>query len=218
MPNRSTMKIVRVNCKLNSRPVCALVGSTHTVCGKNTEYFLFFIFFIKSKMTRSSKKRKKVKPNQFHIIQVKYVSTCITLDLPIELCYDVCHRKKYIFTKKSSKPEKRHKYLHATNRCKQLWDNKWLERNNVTSGLLKYHNRVRNYLGIQPGILILEEKISNKKGGNLCDFEGSAAVLLHGYVSGGLSTRRLALATCSVVRCCHRSNRALVRSRSRLLL
>ena len=185
---------------------------------ENTEYFLFFIFFIKSKMMRSSKKRKKVKPNQFHIIQVKYVSTCITLDLPIELCYDVCHRKKDIFTKKSSKLEKRHKYLHATNRCKQLWDNKWLEQNNVTSGLLKQHNRVRNYLGIQTGILILEEKISNKKGGNLCGFEGNAAVLLHDDVSGGLSTHRLALATCSVVRRCCRSNRVLTWSLSLPLL
>ena len=56
--------------------------------------------------TTRTQKRKKLQPNPFHISDIKYDSTCITLDLPLDFRCEVCYRKKDIFTKKSSKPEK----------------------------------------------------------------------------------------------------------------
>ena len=102
--------------------------------------------------TTRTRKRKKLQPNPFHISDIKYDSTCITLDLPLDFCCEVCKRKKDIFTKKSSKPEKKQKYLHSTNQCKQLWDSSWAEKTHVTNGTLVQHNRVRNYLGIEAGV------------------------------------------------------------------
>ena len=103
------------------------------------------IFFTMSKTTRSTKtkqKHKQLQPDQFHIGQICYDSTCVTLDLPLDLCCYICFQQKDIFTKKSSQPEKKQKYLHQSNRCQQLWDSSWSAKEKVTNGMLLQHNRV----------------------------------------------------------------------------
>ena len=68
--------------------------------------------------------------------------------------HHVCYQQKDIFTKKSSQPEKKQKYLHQSNRCQQLWDSSWSAKEKVTNGMLLQHNRVQNYLGIAPSVQI----------------------------------------------------------------
>ena len=78
--------------------------------------------------TTQTQKHKKLQPNPFHISDIKYNSLCITLNLLLDFYCKVCNRKKGIFTKKSSKLEKKQKYLHSMNQCKQLWDSSWAEK------------------------------------------------------------------------------------------
>ena len=108
----------------------------------------------RTRSAKSKQKRKELHPDQFHVDRICYDSTCVTLDLPLSLCCHVCSRQKDIFNKKSSQPDKKQKYLHESNRCHQLWDSSWATKDKVTSGILLQHNRVRNYLGIEPSVLI----------------------------------------------------------------
>ena len=68
--------------------------------------------------------------------------------------------KRYLH-QKSSQPEKKQKYLDRTNKCLQLWDSSWATKDYVTSGNLQQHNRVRNYLGIEPSVEINFKSVYN---------------------------------------------------------
>ena len=107
-----------------------------------------------TRSAKSKQKRKELHPDQFHVDQICYNSTCVTLDLPLSLCCRVCLKQKDILNKKSSRPDKKQKYLDRTNRCLQLWDSSWATKEYITSGNLQQHNRVQNYLGIAPSVEI----------------------------------------------------------------
>ena len=94
--------------------------------------------------------RRKSKPI-FLVSDVKYNSTCLSLDLPLSLCCDVsCHpylESQSGLLKKSSHGSKRFRDLSDRRRCKQPWAS---VHNNAykTTSTLRNYVRVRNYMQI----------------------------------------------------------------------
>ena len=94
--------------------------------------------------------RRKSKPSIL-VSDVKYNSTCLSLDLPLSLCCDVsCHpylESQSGLLKKSSHGSKRFRDLSDRRRCKQPWAS---VHNNAykTTSTLRNYVRVRNYMQI----------------------------------------------------------------------
>ena len=107
-------------------------------------------------MPITRKRRGLFKPNVYHLSDLNYDSTCISLELPYDIACEVCKPKSnFSLLKKSSRPsQKRLKYLHYTNRCKQYWDSHWVKPSNVTNGILLNHVQSRRYLGVAPDVAI----------------------------------------------------------------
>ena len=104
----------------------------------------------------SRRSRKKTKPNIL-LSDIKYNSTCITLDLPFMLCCDESCRPfleaKSGMLKKSSRGPKRFRDLSDRRRCKQPWAS---VHNNAYKTTSTIHNylRVRNYMNIESDVSI----------------------------------------------------------------
>ena len=94
--------------------------------------------------------RRKSKPSIL-VSDVKYNSTCVSLDLPLSLCCDESCRP-YLesqsgLLKKSSHGSKRFRDLSDCRRCKQPWAS---VHNNAykTTSTIRIYVRVRNYMNI----------------------------------------------------------------------
>ena len=74
---------------------------------------------ITQKMTRQRSNHGRIlTQTAYHIDNIKYDSTCISLGLPSDLMCLKCKSVSDILTKKSSHQEKKNKKLHVSNRCK----------------------------------------------------------------------------------------------------
>ena len=130
----ATILLARFLCRTNSITVVKLVPILRMLQVNFSWKFSHEIFTL-SNTTRSAKlkqKRKELHPDQFHVGQICYNSTCVILDLPLSLCCCVCSKQKDIFNKKSSWSDKKQKYLDRTNRCLQLWDSSWATKESVS--------------------------------------------------------------------------------------
>ena len=98
---------------------------------------------------------------------IKFGNTCINIlpgGLPHSLSCDICKPQLDIHSKRSSKPHKKFRNKHASNRCQQLWTSKWGKDNKkMTDGLAIKHATTRRFLGIAQDVTIEYESASLKK-------------------------------------------------------
>ena len=87
------------------------------------------------------------------LCNIKYDTTCIDIlpgGLPVSIACEVCHSKLDIHSKKSSQKQKKERYKHSTNRCKQYWLTKWSDE----GGNKSRHYFTRNSLNIGQDAMI----------------------------------------------------------------
>ena len=85
---------------------------------------------------------------------VRYNSTCITLQIPISLACLTCEPKLCIHTKKGRQQKASERLKAERNRCEQLWLTKWVSNKNSATSKIVRHNQVRAYLGIQSNVIL----------------------------------------------------------------
>ena len=88
---------------------------------------------------------------------IKYDSTCVTLNMPLEFACDNCKSKiesKIGISKKSSNVSKRLRHFkHDRWRCQQLWQSKYGDKTQTTATVRK-HIWTQNYLNIKQDVKI----------------------------------------------------------------
>ena len=89
---------------------------------------------------------------------IKFDNTCINIlteGLPLSLSCDICKPQLDIYSKRSSKPHKKFRNNHVSNRCQQLWTSNWGKDNKtMTDGLEIKHATTRRSLGIAQDVVI----------------------------------------------------------------
>ena len=97
---------------------------------------------------------------------IKFDNTCINIlpgGLPLSLSCDICKPQLDIHSKRSSKPDKKFRNKHPSNRCQQLWTSKWGKDNKtMTDGLAIKHATTRRFLGIAQDVTIEYESAYKK--------------------------------------------------------
>ena len=83
---------------------------------------------------------------------IRYSSTCISLDIPLSLADEICKPKMDPLSHTRA-PRKNPKELDERNKCKQYWLSTWGEENRTKTKVL-LHTRVRNYLKIAQDVKI----------------------------------------------------------------
>ena len=125
-------------------------------------------FLNKMMRLRRNTRGYNLAPSVFHVRQLHYNSTCLTLNLPLSLQCHICGQKS-ICTQKNSCPQKRQKNLHRSNRCQQLWDSYWVDLPNASNGVLMKHTQIRQFLAIEPGTRIVLQHVWRNKQTWACD-------------------------------------------------
>ena len=105
----------------------------------------------------SSRHSRRINKRSILVSDVKYNSTCLSLDLPLSLCCDESCRP-YLesqsgLLKKSSHGSKRFRDLSDRRRCKQPWASVHNDAYKTTSTIRNYV-RVRNYMQIDCDVSI----------------------------------------------------------------
>ena len=98
--------------------------------------------------TRKSSRSKAV---HIDISNINYDTMYVNIlpgGLPVNLACEISGPKLDIFTKKSSKSNKKERHKHENNRCKQYWLSKWVTNQNSTIGHINRHKLTRSYLHI----------------------------------------------------------------------
>ena len=118
-------------------------------------------------MIRPTRTRRSDKEGMvIELSDIRYDSTCLTLNLPKCLCCDNCEHKVEAsigLAKKSSMKTKSFRTMSPRRRCQQLWLSKFAE-DTMPTGKVQKHNRTRNYLNIRPDVIIdYENKYINYK-------------------------------------------------------
>ena len=119
---------------------------------------------------RTKSGRTKVKSIEF--TDIKSNSTCLTINLPRDLCCDICRQKKdaaCCLLKKSSVGSKRFRdYKSKRWRCQQPWSKEHINELSTGATVRKYV-RIANFIGIEPDLLLSyqcaykKENITRKK-------------------------------------------------------
>ena len=105
-------------------------------------------------MTRSS--RRKQEGIHIDLSEIKYDSTCISLNVPVTMSCDICRPKLEAnngLQKKSSAKPKRFRDYSSRRKCRQLWLSKYGEKHRHSS-TIHLHIRIRNYFNIKQNIVI----------------------------------------------------------------
>ena len=115
-----------------------------------------------------SKTRKSSRSRAVYIdlSNINYDTTCVHIlpgGLPVNLACEICGPNLDIFTKKSSKANKKERHKHETNRYKQYWSSKWVMHNNSTIGHVNKHKLTRSYLHIDQDIELEYECLKRRK-------------------------------------------------------
>ena len=105
-------------------------------------------------MPRSSRLRPSKKRKPILLSEIKFDSTCVTLDIPFSLACGNCktkldptiNKRKSKFVKERNKCKRR--------RCQQYWDSSWTKGKDATEGYILQHNLVRSYLQIESAVKI----------------------------------------------------------------
>lgn len=114
-----------------------------------------------------SKTGKSSRSRAVHIdlSHINYDTTCVNIlpgSLPFNLACENCGPKLDIFTKKSSKSNKKERHEHETNRCKQYWLSKWVTHDNSTIEHVSKHKLTRSYLHIDQDIELEYETLKKE--------------------------------------------------------
>ena len=100
--------------------------------------------------TRNSRGRSKI---DISVSDINSNSTCSKLNLPFDLaCYHCKEKLDPLINRRVNKKQKTERQKSQRNKCQQLWDNYWVNLNNVTNGQLMKHRVQRSYLGILPDV------------------------------------------------------------------
>lgn len=86
--------------------------------------------------------------------QVRYNSTCISLNLPSSLSCPTCANDVCILSNKRKKRKTNERHKTVRNCCLQYWTNKWTTGSLATVSHITTHNRIRAYLGIQSDVVL----------------------------------------------------------------
>lgn len=107
-----------------------------------------------SSQTRpSSSRRRQLK--SILVSDIKYDSTCVTLNLPLCLACDNCKPKLDVLSnKRKIKNKKKERNKSERRRCLQYWLSKWSIGPLATSAHVLTYRLVRKYLQIEPDLLI----------------------------------------------------------------
>ena len=114
----------------------------------------------------NTRKSSRCKAVHINLSNINYDTTCVNIlpgGLPVNLACEVCGPKLDIFTKKSSKPNKKERLKHENNRCKQYWSSKWISKQNSTIGHVNRHKLTRSYLHIDHEIVLEYECLKRRK-------------------------------------------------------
>ena len=120
----------------------------------------------KEKMsTRRTRQSRSIKGVDINLTDIKFNSTCISLNIPLMLCCNNCKPKVEStnkICKKSSKGQKRIRdYTTDRWKCQQLWLSTFGEANH-TNATVRMHVRVQKKLNILQEAVIEEKKLQER--------------------------------------------------------
>ena len=101
---------------------------------------------------------------------IKYNSTCITLQIPLDLACGEC-KKQLNPLENTRKKRKSERQKCERRRCEQYWCSKYGLNMSSTEGHALMHRKVRRWLRIEQDIDIhFENAYSNEPSSNVCDY------------------------------------------------
>ena len=115
--------------------------------------------------TRQRKCRRTKKGIDINLSDIKYDSTCMSLNIPLVMSCDICKPKIEAMcgmSKKSSREPKRFRDLSDRWKCQQLWLSRHAEDKRSKTTVQK-HFRVRNYLNIAQEVVLDCESLAESK-------------------------------------------------------
>lgn len=95
--------------------------------------------------------------------EIKHDSTCVLLELPIDIACDRCKQKMDPLLNRRRTTKKKERHKHERNRCLQYWHEKWITGKTRTAGQALIHRKTRYFLGIKQDV-ILENLFRNDAG------------------------------------------------------
>ena len=104
--------------------------------------------------TRRKSRSTQLNRKPIELSDVRYNSTCITLQIPLSLACLTCEPKLCIHTKKGRQQKALERLKDDRNKCDQLWLTKVATNQRCPTSKLMRHNQIRTYLGIESDVIL----------------------------------------------------------------